>query len=210
MSNGRTTGDGLTSHLNGATYAKGLGGHAASDVRYALGSGCTRFKADVGVDDEVGHERLRRVRGVRGSDQGLHEPGLMTGTRRPRRSTSPSPARRAPSRGLERRRQPRLRPRRLGARADRVRRSGGTNQPPTPVIDTPASTLTWKVGDSVSFTGHATDPEQGTLPGGSALLDSFSSSIALRTATRTRCRAGRESAAARSPRPTTNIRRTSS
>ena len=42
--------------------------------------------------------------------------------------------------------------------------SGGGNQPPLPVIDTPASTLTWKVGDQISFTGHATDPEQGTLP----------------------------------------------
>ena len=41
------------------------------------------------------------------------------------------------------------------------------NQPPTPVIDTPASTLTWKVGDTISFTGHATDPEQGTLPASS-------------------------------------------
>ena len=36
-----------------------------------------------------------------------------------------------------------------------------TNRPPSPVIDTPASTLTWKVGDAVAFTGHASDPEQG-------------------------------------------------
>jgi hypothetical protein len=35
---------------------------------------------------------------------------------------------------------------------------------PTAVIDSPPSTLTWKVGDSISFSGHATDPEQGTLP----------------------------------------------
>jgi hypothetical protein len=42
--------------------------------------------------------------------------------------------------------------------------TGATNQPPVPVIDTPASTLTWKVGDLISFTGQATDPEQGTLP----------------------------------------------
>ncbi len=40
----------------------------------------------------------------------------------------------------------------------------GANQPPTPVIDTPPPTLTWKVGDTISFSGHATDPEQGTLP----------------------------------------------
>jgi hypothetical protein len=41
------------------------------------------------------------------------------------------------------------------------------NQPPTPVIDTPPSTLKWKVGDAISFSGHATDPEQGTLPNSS-------------------------------------------
>ena len=39
-----------------------------------------------------------------------------------------------------------------------------TNSSPVPVIDTPASTLTWEVGELVSFSGHATDPEQGTLP----------------------------------------------
>jgi hypothetical protein len=40
----------------------------------------------------------------------------------------------------------------------------GANQPPAPVIDTPSTGLRWKVGDQVSFSGHATDPEQGTLP----------------------------------------------
>ncbi len=39
-----------------------------------------------------------------------------------------------------------------------------TNGAPVPVIDTPASSLTWEVGELVSFSGHATDPEQGTLP----------------------------------------------
>ncbi len=42
-----------------------------------------------------------------------------------------------------------------------------TNGPPTPVIDTPAATLTWHVGELISFSGHATDPEQGTLPASS-------------------------------------------
>ncbi|GIG60373.1 hypothetical protein Lfu02_47450 [Longispora fulva] len=36
--------------------------------------------------------------------------------------------------------------------------------PPVPVIDSPAGTLRWKVGDPVSFTGHATDAQDGTLP----------------------------------------------
>ena len=38
-----------------------------------------------------------------------------------------------------------------------------SNAPPVPVIDTPAASLTWSVGDQISFTGHATDPEDGTL-----------------------------------------------
>ncbi|WP_439676609.1 LamG-like jellyroll fold domain-containing protein [Embleya sp. MST-111070] len=39
------------------------------------------------------------------------------------------------------------------------------NSPPVPVIDSPASTLTWKVGDPIAFTGHATDPQDGAIPG---------------------------------------------
>ena len=40
---------------------------------------------------------------------------------------------------------------------------GGSNTPPVPVIDTPAASVTWKVGDTISFTGHASDAEDGTL-----------------------------------------------
>jgi glucose/arabinose dehydrogenase len=38
------------------------------------------------------------------------------------------------------------------------------NTAPTAVIDTPAPTLTWKVGDPISFSGHASDAQDGTLP----------------------------------------------
>ncbi|SNY03735.1 PQQ-dependent sugar dehydrogenase [Paractinoplanes atraurantiacus] len=38
------------------------------------------------------------------------------------------------------------------------------NEAPTAVIDTPDVGTTWKVGDTLAFTGHATDPQQGTLP----------------------------------------------
>ena len=34
---------------------------------------------------------------------------------------------------------------------------------PTAFMDTPSGGLTWAVGDIVNFSGHATDPEQGTL-----------------------------------------------
>jgi hypothetical protein len=42
--------------------------------------------------------------------------------------------------------------------------TGGSNTPPVPVINTPVSTLTWKAGDNVSFSGGATDAEDGTEP----------------------------------------------
>jgi glucose/arabinose dehydrogenase len=38
------------------------------------------------------------------------------------------------------------------------------NSPPTPVIDSPSASTTWKVGDQINFSGHATDPQDGTLP----------------------------------------------
>jgi glucose/arabinose dehydrogenase len=38
------------------------------------------------------------------------------------------------------------------------------NTAPTATISSPASSLRWKVGDTVSFSGGATDPQSGTLP----------------------------------------------
>ncbi|BEL03970.1 hypothetical protein Q0Z83_021610 [Actinoplanes sichuanensis] len=38
------------------------------------------------------------------------------------------------------------------------------NEAPTAIIDTPTVGTTWKVGDTIAFTGHATDPQQGALP----------------------------------------------
>jgi hypothetical protein len=55
MSNGESAaGDGHTITIKGVTYAKGLGGHAPSDVKYALNGACTTFLAAVGVDAEAG------------------------------------------------------------------------------------------------------------------------------------------------------------
>ncbi|HEY0705710.1 MAG TPA: PQQ-dependent sugar dehydrogenase, partial [Polyangia bacterium] len=39
--------------------------------------------------------------------------------------------------------------------------------PPVPVIDTPAEGIAWKVGDTITFSGHATDAEDGPLPASS-------------------------------------------
>jgi glucose/arabinose dehydrogenase/PKD repeat protein len=38
------------------------------------------------------------------------------------------------------------------------------NTAPVTVIDAPAATLTWQVGQTISFSGHATDAQDGTLP----------------------------------------------
>jgi beta-galactosidase GanA len=52
-SNGETAaGDGRPITIAGRTYAKGLGTNSISDVQVYLGGKCTRFTADVGVDDE--------------------------------------------------------------------------------------------------------------------------------------------------------------
>ena len=39
------------------------------------------------------------------------------------------------------------------------------NTPPVASISTPSSSLTWSVGDPISFSGSATDAEDGTVPG---------------------------------------------
>jgi RHS repeat-associated protein len=53
-SNGENlAGDGVPLRLNGVTYSKGLGTHAASEIRYGLAGDCSRFTAAVGIDDEV-------------------------------------------------------------------------------------------------------------------------------------------------------------
>jgi beta-galactosidase len=46
--------DGRPLTIGGTGYAKGLGVHAVSNVLVDLGGNCTRFRADVGVDDETG------------------------------------------------------------------------------------------------------------------------------------------------------------
>jgi glucose/arabinose dehydrogenase len=40
------------------------------------------------------------------------------------------------------------------------------NTAPTPVIDTPSPTLTWQVGQTITFSGHADDTQDGRLPAG--------------------------------------------
>ena len=50
-----------------------------------------------------------------------------------------------------------------GSDTDSVTISVG-NPAPTATIDTPGAATTWKVGDVINFSGHATDAQDGTLP----------------------------------------------
>ncbi len=50
---GAAANDGRSLKFNGKRYSKGLGVHAASDVRFSLGGRYTLFTADLGIDDEV-------------------------------------------------------------------------------------------------------------------------------------------------------------
>ncbi|HEY2798174.1 MAG TPA: PQQ-dependent sugar dehydrogenase, partial [Thermoanaerobaculia bacterium] len=47
---------------------------------------------------------------------------------------------------------------------DNVTVSASAGNAPTATIDTPTASLTWKVGDTINFSGHATDPQEGELP----------------------------------------------
>ncbi|WP_432833174.1 PQQ-dependent sugar dehydrogenase [Dactylosporangium sp. CA-092794] len=52
----------------------------------------------------------------------------------------------------------------LGASGTSTTTITAGNSSPTATIDSPAASLTWAVGNKISFSGHATDPQQGTLP----------------------------------------------
>jgi alpha-galactosidase len=79
QSNGeKSAGDGLPLTLAGVVYAKGLGTHAASDVRYTMSS-CTLFTAKVGVDDEVGINGTV-VFQVFADGTKLYDSGILTGS----------------------------------------------------------------------------------------------------------------------------------
>lgn len=79
-------GDGHLITMAGLTYAKGIGAHAASILRYALNRQCTAFRAVIGVDDEVGSNGSVVfkvfVNGASATDGGvlLYTSSTLTGT----------------------------------------------------------------------------------------------------------------------------------
>ncbi|CAM3899247.1 NPCBM/NEW2 domain-containing protein [Deinococcus frigens] len=92
--------DGTTLRVGGRVFAKGLGVHANSEIRYALGGQCNTFSAFVGIDEEVrklgsaqfkvfGDGRLLFDSGVRrGSDLSLPVDVSVAGVRELRLSVS--------------------------------------------------------------------------------------------------------------------------
>ena len=85
LSNGEPVpGDGKPMRLRGRAYKKGLGAHSPSLVRYRLGKACSRFLADVGIDDETaGRGAHGQFRGMADSEK-LFESGVLTSTSPPK------------------------------------------------------------------------------------------------------------------------------
>jgi len=154
--------DGRTLTLNGATYAKGLGTHAASDVQVAIPSGCTTLTAVIGLDDEVGANGSVTFQ-VFGDAASLFTSATKHG----------SDAGQAISVNVSGRSQLRLVVGDGGdgtdsdhadwADAKLACGATGGNTPPVPTIASPAATFTWHVGETISFSGSATDAEDGTI-----------------------------------------------
>ena len=65
-------------HAERGDVRQGLGAHAASDVRYNLGGNCTRFRSDIGVDDEVASSGTV-VFQVYADGAKLYDSGVMNG-----------------------------------------------------------------------------------------------------------------------------------
>lgn len=71
------SGDGKPIALEGTTYDQGLGTRAPSLILYRLGKACSRFKAKVGVPDQVTAGASVRVR-VFGDGEKLYESAVLT------------------------------------------------------------------------------------------------------------------------------------
>lgn len=70
--------EGNTITLNGVEYDKGLGTHAISDIQYYLAGNCSRFTADIGVDDYIPDYGSVVFR-VIGDGENLFESEVMVG-----------------------------------------------------------------------------------------------------------------------------------
>jgi alpha-galactosidase len=70
--------DGAPIRLRGVAYDKGLGVHGPSLVRYRLGGKCSRFSADVGIDDDQDEQGSAQFE-VWADGERLFQSGVLTG-----------------------------------------------------------------------------------------------------------------------------------
>lgn len=161
-SNGEAgAGDGGPLTIGGQSFAKGLGVHAHSEISYGLGGSCSTFSAQIGIDDEVGSAGSVVFEVWNGTATRLYQSAVRRGTDGPLAVA-------VPVTGVT---QLRLVVTGTGDGidfdhadwADAKVACGALNAPPMPVIDDPPSTARFRVGDLVQVTGHATDPEDGTI-----------------------------------------------
>lgn len=79
MANGaELPGDGKPITMGGVVYPKGLGVHSPSDLTFALGRKYKRFRAEVGVDDEIANNGSVQFF-VYADDVLVFDSGVMTG-----------------------------------------------------------------------------------------------------------------------------------
>jgi hypothetical protein len=76
---GSASGDGKTITLNGTTYSKGIGAHAASTILYDLAGRYSKFITDIGVDDEIISTKGSVVFQVWLDEVKVFDSGVMTG-----------------------------------------------------------------------------------------------------------------------------------
>ena len=137
----------------------------------------------------LGPRRRRRVRRLDAADRDLHlhAAGQLHGA----------------AAGDRRRGAPRRRARRSRSRAEQHAADARS-------IDTPAAGTTWTVGDTITFSGHATDAQQGTLPASALSWSARPAALPVRLPRAPAPDVHRRGARARSSRPTTSTRPTSS
>ena len=162
LSNGEdAAGDGRPIALRGTVFAKGLGTHANSSVTYNLGGACNSFSAVVGVDDEIGPYGSV-VFQVLGDGAPLYSSGLVVGGGATKTAnvniTGKNEVTLIVSDGGD------------GIGADHADWADAkvtctvANTKPTPVIASPSSSLRYKVGDVINYSGSASDTEDGAIP----------------------------------------------
>ncbi|MEX1073179.1 MAG: NPCBM/NEW2 domain-containing protein [Chloroflexota bacterium] len=161
---GQGASDGRPITLAGVVYARGLGTHALSDLRYTMPSGSCSFLSAIGIDDESGSAGSVTFQ-VLADATSLYLSPVLTGSSATLNLNLAIPAGTTQLRLVVGNGNGSL----TSDHADwadarlSCSSSGPPNTPPVPVIDTPAASLAWAVGQAISFSGHASDAENGTL-----------------------------------------------